>query len=153
MAKLGTERGFTLIELMIVVAIVGILATIAIPNFLTMQYRAKRAELPEVLDGIRTAEKAYFAEWDTYTEAAQTPTEPLINGAWPFNSGGHLAFEAMGYQADGHVWGRYYVYYISSDTSTFEAMGDSDIDKDNAVCRFRATHELKPMLVYANNIY
>ena len=39
-----------------------------------MQMRAKRAELPTNLDGLRTAEKAYHAEWDAFTTAAATPT-------------------------------------------------------------------------------
>ncbi len=60
------ENGFTLIELMIVVAIIGILAAIAIPNFMNYQCKAKQAEAKSNLGNIRTMEEAYFAENDTY---------------------------------------------------------------------------------------
>ncbi len=60
------QQGFTLIELMIVVAIIGVLAAIAIPNFLKFQIRSKAGEGKVNLAAIRTAEEAYFSEIGTY---------------------------------------------------------------------------------------
>jgi type IV pilus assembly protein PilA len=52
------SKGFTLIELMIVVAIIGILAAIAIPNFIKYQLRAKFSEAATNVEGLRKAEEA-----------------------------------------------------------------------------------------------
>lgn len=60
-------KGFTLIELMIVVAIIGILAALAIPNFMRFQARSKQSEAKANLKSVFTAEKSYYAEHDTYS--------------------------------------------------------------------------------------
>jgi type IV pilus assembly protein PilA len=65
-------KGFTLIELMIVVAIIGILAAIAIPNFIKFQARSKQSEAKANMKAMFTAEKAFFQEKDTYSTAVGT---------------------------------------------------------------------------------
>jgi type IV pilus assembly protein PilA len=66
LSKLRSKKGFTLIELMIVVAIIGILAAIAIPNFLRFQAKSKQSEAKTNLGGIFTAETAYFGEHNAF---------------------------------------------------------------------------------------
>src|SRR5438132_6740558 len=61
------SQGFTLIELMIVVAILGILVAIAIPNFMTYQAKARQAEVKAVLGGIfMAASTVMYAQFGSY---------------------------------------------------------------------------------------
>jgi type IV pilus assembly protein PilA len=65
--QLKGQKGFTLIELMIVVAIIGILAAIAIPNFLSYQARSRQAEARTNLGAVFVSEVAYFGENNQYS--------------------------------------------------------------------------------------
>jgi type IV pilus assembly protein PilE len=66
------SRGFTLVELMIVVAILGILAAIAIPTYRNYVSSAKRSEAKANLETLRLLEEQYFADQRTYLAGAST---------------------------------------------------------------------------------
>lgn len=70
MKKLTNKSGFTLVELMVVIVIVGILAAVAIPKFTVASYKAKASEFPTVLSQMYTAEGAYLAEVGSYADSA-----------------------------------------------------------------------------------
>jgi type IV pilus assembly protein PilA len=65
-------RGFTLIELMIVVAIIGLLAALAIPNFIKFQARSRQSEAKSNLKALFTAEKSYYGDKLSYCTAFDT---------------------------------------------------------------------------------
>jgi len=70
------SKAFTLIELLIVVAIIGILAAIAVPNFLNAQIRAKVAKTVNNMRTVGTALEAYYLDNNTYTRWAWDTSDP-----------------------------------------------------------------------------
>jgi len=137
--NLKKREGFTLIELMIVVAIIGILAAIAIPNFIKFQLRSKASEGKVNLAAIRTAQESFFAEVGTYFMWSASPASAPGQVKTAFASAcsvppasGAPGFCFIGWEPEGDV---YYQYAVQTNGSAnqFFADAQSDIDGDGNV--------------------
>lgn len=117
------EDGFSLIELMIVVAILGILAALAIPNYVNYQCQAKQTEAKTYLSSLRTAEEAYFSEYNGYSDDIDTilfESKDFLRYTYSIQSASNSTFLGV---ANGTINGERDVWYIDQTGQL-----DNDID-------------------------
>jgi len=130
------KYGFSVIEFMILVALVCIVAAIGVPNFIEMQYRAQRAEVPTNIDGIRAAAVAYkSAHGRMMTEDIPRPDAFPGSRERPWKAG--TRFDELGWKPEGTVRGS---YTISTTTSAeYRIKGYCDVDGDGNQAVYTAT--------------
>lgn len=69
------QAGYTLVEMMIVVAIIGILSAIAIPTFTSRVYKSRTAEATAFLGEIKKQQESYRGDWGQYCEVSANATD------------------------------------------------------------------------------
>jgi type IV pilus assembly protein PilA len=120
------QRGFSLIELMLVVGIIGAIAAIAIPNFITYQARSRRSEAFTNLAAMANAQKAFQAERNYFHDSvlasgimSDVPDVGNYGGAhgtrkMPWDADAKAAFGELGWSPEGQVFYSYAAFTSAS---------------------------------------
>jgi prepilin-type N-terminal cleavage/methylation domain-containing protein len=138
-ANSRSTAGFSLIELMIVVAIVGILAAVAIPSFRTYIQKSKTAEAVTFLGEIRQREESYRAEFGTYCAAPVAPRATPTSASVSWSVAANSAWNQLGAAPDSAVR---FTYEVLAGTPGTAGPAGSNITGNDFWYVSRATGDL-----------
>jgi prepilin-type N-terminal cleavage/methylation domain-containing protein len=108
MSRVTRSSGFTLVEVLIVVALIGVLATVAVPGFLSYQARSRRAEAYVNLQAIAHSQLSYFAVKGFFHGTGLSYPDPVGYGGlgttkMTWDAASETAFSQLGWAPEGGV--------------------------------------------------
>ena len=119
------NQGFTMIELCIVVTIIGILAAIAIPDFLRFQAKSRQTEAQVILGSLVSAQMQHKLRTGVFVSCPVNPPEP--RGQW---NNSMPEWNRIGFGAMGNLM---YQYEVVADETGFVAYARANIDSDATI--------------------
>jgi prepilin-type N-terminal cleavage/methylation domain-containing protein len=147
-----SSRGFTLIELMISVAIVGILSSVAIPEFQNATLRSRKSERDMIVDAVNRSMQSLLVKQGKFSPATQPPGTPFV-GAWnpplPLSTQKRTfdptmtSWNVLDLQIDGQLYHSY--QFITDETAspaTMDIMARGDLDGDGVAQQRTSSYKL-----------
>lgn len=120
--KKDIQKGFSLVELMVVVGIIGLLATLGVPRFRIYQAKARQAEAKNTLSHIYTLQQSYFGDNDKYGNLSETNKG---NNCSPAQNDIGLALSGCSSLR--------YSYSVTATTTSFTATATSGTGENNLI--------------------
>jgi prepilin-type N-terminal cleavage/methylation domain-containing protein len=126
-------RGFTLVELAFVLAVLGVLVSLTVPGYRAITLRSRAAEAPLGLEALADAELRYFRDHGGFVACP-----PMPPGAPPRGTSATLdakapGFKELGFHMDGPIR---YQYEVVLEKSTFKAIARGDLDGNGRLSTF-----------------
>jgi type IV pilus assembly protein PilA len=141
-----TRKGFTVLELMLVVGIIGVIAMIAIPNFISYQARSRRSEAFTNLSALARSQIAFQAEKNAFHDTAFPYPDPALYNSgvlspakMPWDGDSQTAFGALGWAPEGKVAFSYGAHTSASGGGCgscplcFTAVAYGDVDGNGSI--------------------
>lgn len=146
MQSTRTRTGFTVLELMLVVGIIGVIAMIAIPNFISYQARSRRSEAFTNLAALARSQIAFQAEKNSFHDSGVWYPDPALYNSgvlspakMPWDADSQTAFGALGWAPEGKVAFSYGAYTQASGGGCgscplcFTAAAYGDVDGNGSI--------------------